>query len=505
MKRVFVIMTMVLLVVCMCFVSCEDDKKPENTTAAEETTEKVKDTTAEDTTEEVTTEVTTEETTKAAETTKKADVTTKAPAVTTQPQQPQQQSQSGGGSLSVGGSTSGGQWQETYVVNNGVLNGNVACPVAASTKDAFNGAQYILTKSGKKLVHTYSDRAVISEDNSTARAYMPMQSTTVFPKADESYNTPQALLKDLKPGFSSDGVLVGYDGYMFYQDTINDFIGEGFLHDEIYNRAVKLLSSYSDFAKKHGMKFYFVIAPNKNSVYPDYMPDGYTMASYRRYDQFVDIVNKSGITAVDLRGAMTAEAKAHPAQNLYYKYDTHWNNHAGYVAYQTTMNLVRKDYPNAILHARNEYQVNYCETYMKDQAFYLGYYSHFKDYGPVYTLKSGRSAKLVNFQPREGWGQFAFAYDCTSGADKGYSDKLYYYKYRNEYNTSAPNAYILRDSYSIAMAPFLKDSFYESTYNWTFNFEATQSDILASKADVVIMIVAERNLRNMVNNKAVND
>lgn len=497
MKKSLVTFAIVLMVLAMMFVSC-DSAEPADTTAGttkadvttkEDTTEV---TTEEDTTEEVTTVVTT-----AAQTTK-APETTKAPDTNVQTQQGTS-SQTGGGSLNTGGSSG-------YVVNNdGTISGDVQCPQAASVKDAFGGAQYILTKSGKKLVHTFSDRAVIAEDNSTTLPYMQMKSDTVIPSSSESYNNPKVLLKDTRPGFSGEGVLIGYDGYMFYQDTINDFIGQGFLHDQIYDRAVDLLTSYSKFASDHGMKFYFVIAPNKNSVYPDYMPEGYTMASYRRYDQFVEIVKKSGITAVDLRGAMTAAAKANPTQNLYYKYDTHWNNHAGYVAYETTMNLVRKDYPNAVLHAKNEYQVNYCETYMKDQAYYLGYYSYYKDYGPVYTLKSGRTANLVNYTPVEGWGQFAFASECTSGPNKGYSDKLKYYKYRNDYNTGAPNAYVFRDSYSIAMIPFLKDSFYESTHNWSFSFESFKTDIINSKANVIIMIVAERNLRNMVNCKAVND
>ena len=152
-----------------------------------------------------------------------------------------------------------------------------------------------------------------------------------------------------------------------------------------------------------------------------------------------------------------------------------------------------------VIHDKSEYQINYCETYMKDLAYYLGYYSRLKDYGPVYTLKSGKTARLINYTPKAGWGQFTFAYE----AQDGYSDRLYYFQYKNDYNQNAPNAYIMRDSYSIAMVPFLKDSFHKSTYNWTFDF--SESDILNSDADVIIVIVAERNLRNYVNGKAVLD
>ena len=359
---------------------------------------------------------------------------------------------------------------------------------------------YFMTASGKILAHTYSDRSTNGkDDNSTTLPFMPMKSTTNLPDPQADYNRPKADLATLRPGALTQGVLVGYDDYMFYKDTLYDFQGQGVLADTIYQRTVATLKERNDWAEKNGKKFFFVIAPNKNSVYSDYMPEGYKLATYRRYDQFVEILEDAGITAVDLRGPMIAAVKANPKENLYYKYDTHWNNHGGYVAYRATMDLIDEAFPSVVIHDRSEYQINYAETYMKDMAWYLGCYDKVKDYGPVYTLKSGKTAKLSFYQEKQGWGQFQFAHIAADG----YSDKLYYYQYTNEYNKSAPNIYIMRDSYSIAMVPFLKDSFYKSTYNWTFEF--SKSAIQKADADIIMVIVAERNLRNYVNNQAVND
>lgn len=500
MKRMILIWTAMLLSLSVMLVSCKDEPEKADDTTADKITTEQKDTTAEDTTAEDTTgEDTTAGDTTVQDTTA-ADTT--APVVTAPTTTPSTKPPvdgggevSGGGGLNIGGNHSG---------SGSVGNGNVVVHQAASTKDAYPA--YITTKSGKKLVHTYSDRAVDSgEDNSTGFAYMPMLSTTTFPTMDAEYNNKAAFLEDIKPGFVCNNVIVGYDGYMFYGDTTDDFLGNGFLHGTVYKRALETLKSANDWAESHGKKFYLVIAPNKNTVYPDYMPEGYTMASYRRYDQFIDLITDAGITAIDLRGAMAQSVKNSPQKNLYYKYDTHWNNHAGFIAYTETMKMIQKDYPNVVIHQKSEYQINYIETYMKDQAYYLGYYSYFKDYGPVYTLKSNKTATLVNYVPRQGWGQFAFAYECTSGKDKGFCDKLYWLQYKNEYNTNAPNIYVLRDSYSIAMIPFLKDSFYTSTYNWSFSFESNKQDIIKSKADIILAVVAERNLKNYVNQKSVTD
>jgi len=510
MKKLLITLAALFVAAFMILVSCGNDvtekenvlevtTKEDTTLPSEETTGEDDTTKAPDPEADTTVEDTTAEDTTANDTT--AEDTTKAPDTTKPPvnsQTPNTDS-SGGGSLHGGGTHTGDGSGQSSGNSTGTSD---IVPQAASTKDAF--PTYVYTKGGKKLYHTYSDRAVGAEDNSTTVSYMPMVSTTVFPDPkSKDYNNPACMLDQIRPGFVCNNVIVGYDGYMFYGDTTADFIGEGFLNDTVYDRAIGVLKQRNSWAEKNGKKFYFVIAPNKNTVYPDYMPEGYKMASYRRYDQFVDMIEEAGITAVDLRDAMSKAVKANPQQNLYYKYDTHWNNHAGYIAYLETMKLIQKDFPNVVIHQKSEYQINYCETYMKDQAYYLGHYSYFKDYGPVYTLKSGKVANLVDYEPRQSWGQFQFAYECTSGPNRGFSDKLYWLRYENSYNASAPNIYVMRDSYSIAMIPFLKDSFHTSTYNWTFSF--SEQEIRDAKADIILVIVAERNLKNYVNNKAVND
>lgn len=513
MKKLFLVLIALVLMLSVMLVSCGDDnKKPDETSEKSTTeakdTEKDKNETEESTGDTSAEDTTKADTTKAPETTKKTDTT----APTTNPpvsnSSDTNSSHTSGGNLNVdgnGGGSGSGSGSGTGTGNNtGASSGDVPTHQAASTKDAY--PTYITTKSGKKLIHTYSDRAVgEAEDNSTTLPYMPFLSTTTFPQMDTDYNNASAMIKDIRPGLVWNHVMVGYDGYMFYEDTKEDFLGTSVLNGSVYAKAKEMLESSQKWAEQNGMKFYIVIAPNKNTVYPDYMPDGYTMASYRRYDQFVQLIKDAGITAVDLRSAMAQSVQSNPQKNLYYKYDTHWNNHAGFIAYQTTMNMIKKDFPNAVIHQKSEYQVNYAETYMKDQAYYLGQYSYYKDYGPVYTLKSGKTAKLVDYDHIAGWGQFLFSYECTSGKDKGYSDRLRWFQYKNEYNTNAPNAYILRDSYSIAMVPFLKDSFNVSTYNWTFSLNSCKNEILRYDTDVIIAIIAERNLKNYVNQKEVTD
>ncbi|MBQ8475291.1 MAG: hypothetical protein IJ499_06515 [Clostridia bacterium] len=510
-KRIISVLAM-LLVVSMLIPSCAnpgndaETSAPETTGKIEETEKETeKETEAEETEKETEAEETEKETEKEDEETKAETDKPETAAPETQPPQGNSGSTgNSGGSQSVGGSdvsmgeisgnsgSSGGGSTAKPETQPPVIQPNPSAPVAPDG--------YLYTNSGKLLVHTISDRSVNSnDDTSNTLPFQPLKSATVKSDPAADYNRPKANLAALRPGAKSQGVLLGYDDYMFYQDTLYDFEGNGFLAKSIYDRTVEVLRQRNDWAEAHGKKFYFVIAPNKNSVYPDYMPDNYTLAEYRRYDQFVELLTEAGITAVDLRDSLRQAVADNPQQNLYYKYDTHWNNHAGYYAYRTTMDLIDDDFPNVVIHDKSEYQINYCETYMKDLAYYLGYYDKIKDYGPVYTLKSGKTARLSYYRPQAGWGQFVFAHTW----EDGYSDSLKFYQYTNDYNTSAPNIYIMRDSYSIAMIPFLKDSFYKSTHNWTFSF--SEEEIINADADIIMCIVAERNLRNYVNNKAVVD
>lgn len=346
-------------------------------------------------------------------------------------------------------------------------------------------------------VHCYADAPSKEyEDNSTTLPHYPLKGGTT--EANGIYNKPQILEKDIKPGVVLKGdadystTIIGYDNFLFCGDTMGDYDGTSLYVEELLKNLVNKVVEQKKWLESNNKKLYIVIVPNKNSVYSEYMPDNYSLASYRRIDQVINALRNAGITVIDGRDSLIAAKKSNPERLLYYKTDTHWNNHGGFEVYKELMNQIKKDFPNAVLHTRSDYQVNYEETYMKDQAYYLGYYDATKEIGPVYTLKNGETADLLSYTPKDKWGQFKFTYDWPDG----YSDHLYYFSYINYSNKKAPNMYILRDSYSIALTPFLKDSFYKSTYNWSYYF--SKNDILKSKADVVIIECVEKHIKDML-------
>lgn len=319
------------------------------------------------------------------------------------------------------------------------------------------------------------------------------------PNAD--YNTPQVNFSRICEGagpLTSHQIYVGSHDFMFLGETVADYTGTNLCNDAKLKKLASIMNDRDAWAKENGIKLYFMICPNKATVYSDNVPSSLTGASYTRLDQVTDYLTaNSTVEIIDLRSPLKSARSAY-GDSLYYKYDTHWTQDAGFVAYTELMKHVNSDFKNAVYYPKSAFNINTYETYMKDMPYYLGYYDRFTDYGTVYSLKEGPAASLITKKSDGNWGQFAFCYQWPDG----YRDNLKYFKYRSK-NTGAPSVYVYRDSFSIALVPFIKESFYESTFDWDRNF--SKSEILASGADVVIIQVVEKSIGEIIQSRTFID
>lgn len=84
-----------------------------------------------------------------------------------------------------------------------------------------------------------------------------------------------------------------------------------------------------------GIEYVFVIAPNKQSVYPEHVPDGMQELGPTRLDQLAAYMkSRSDVRFLDLRDALIAE-KAHDQGDdcVYYPLGSHWAWRGGWVAW----------------------------------------------------------------------------------------------------------------------------------------------------------------------------
>lgn len=146
-------------------------------------------------------------------------------------------------------------------------------------------------------------------------------------------------------------VIIGNEGWLYYTPTADDFIGRPTvtplgLQNILYN--LELSRSY---VESHGAKFVIAVVPNKNSIYPEYMP--YNYANYGTVGNYGNLVNAMEKYSpallqcwCDLHGVLaeTAETPALPA--LYHKQDTHWNNIGALTGYRAIMDVTGAPYKN---------------------------------------------------------------------------------------------------------------------------------------------------------------
>ena len=103
---------------------------------------------------------------------------------------------------------------------------------------------------------------------------------------------------------SSGDVVLGKDGWLFYQDTVDDYLHHNALSGRQIQGIARTLSMMQQYAEERGVRFVFTVAPNKNSLYPEYMPDvGDVFSGEKNLDMLEDVLDDYGIRYADLREA----------------------------------------------------------------------------------------------------------------------------------------------------------------------------------------------------------
>jgi alginate O-acetyltransferase complex protein AlgJ len=93
-----------------------------------------------------------------------------------------------------------------------------------------------------------------------------------------------------------------------------------------------------------GISHHFLVVPNKESIYAEYLPAGLPSARERPVHQLVNhlAAARSPVSIVYPEPEMRAAKQRWP---LFPKGDTHWNGLGGYVAYRALAEAVAKDVP----------------------------------------------------------------------------------------------------------------------------------------------------------------
>ena len=124
-------------------------------------------------------------------------------------------------------------------------------------------------------------------------------------------------------------VILGTDGWLFYAETLDDYQAVNTMSDREVWAAARSLLLMQEYCSSKDITFLFTVAPNKNSLYGEYMPPRYREgdASDRNLTRLTLLLKSEGIRYADLYAALSEEEEI-----LYRKGDSHWNTRGASLA-----------------------------------------------------------------------------------------------------------------------------------------------------------------------------
>ena len=278
-------------------------------------------------------------------------------------------------------------------------------------------------------------------------------------------------------------VVTGRYGWIYSTETTDDYMDTGDMGAEDIRKIANTLFLIQERVNSCGGKFLFVPAPNKNSIYPEYMPKRYIKASENNLDRLCMELDKSGVNYVDLKNKMLS-AKSSGARRLYYKRDTHWNPYGAIIGYGNIMKGLER---SPLLIDSDKYTVSYTRRGDLDKLLYPAGYGTDEDYV---------TDNLIDYE------SFEFIYpsgitDTKAQLESFMSDREDHdNNFTTKKRTPEDNStlYMIRDSFGRALLPYMIDSFAEATFVRT----TTPSIEKSIECTDVVYEICERNLGNLI-------
>lgn len=261
---------------------------------------------------------------------------------------------------------------------------------------------------------------------------------------------------------TADSVIQGKNGWLYYKDSLDDYLGQDLLSDRSLFNIAHMLSMTQQALEEKGVNFLFTIAPNKNSLYGDNMPyyDKLKVSGQTNRENLEDWLKTEKVAYADLYQALMEEDEV-----LYHARDSHWNNKGAALAADVLMDALGKDhdsYEGESYTVRRDYTGD-LDTMLYPLASTADdeiYYDKETTYATVEEIQS-------NFDPRI----------TTVNPVKEGSLVMY------------------RDSFGNALLPYMADAYANAYFSRGIPYQLM--DVETHSADTVIIERAERFLSEM--------
>ena len=255
-------------------------------------------------------------------------------------------------------------------------------------------------------------------------------------------------------------VIAGKDGWLFFAETLDDYTGTNLMSSRELFSAASNVALMDEYCRTNGKEFTFIIAPNKNSLYGQFMPDYGVTAKTSNAKQFHDLLDQLQVEYVDLFTAL-----GEIPETLYFAHDSHWNSKAAALGsdlmnrcFGVDSNYFGADFSQSATHEGDLYAMVFPGAQDTERNPVYG-----GELNYTFTSKATQPDAIVL---------------TTEGTGNG-------------------NLLCYRDSFGILLYPYLADSYASTKFSRSVSYDMTGSE------DYVAVELVERNLNYLIQNVPV--
>ncbi|UWX05096.1 hypothetical protein JBF11_06355 [Taurinivorans muris] len=161
-----------------------------------------------------------------------------------------------------------------------------------------------------------------------------------FPNREKIILTLTTLIPSVKTeNLSIDTVISGKEDWLFlgnnYNNTIDKLTGKLYYHDSDNKKydVTKRYDFYKNIAEKvlaHSKEVFFLIAPDKSTVYPEFLPETIIPAPKPFHEFLTQKMQRENLNVYYPRQDLLQNKEK---ALLYYVTDSHWNNYGAFIAF----------------------------------------------------------------------------------------------------------------------------------------------------------------------------
>lgn len=257
---------------------------------------------------------------------------------------------------------------------------------------------------------------------------------------------------------AEDDVIMGSNGWLYYTATLDDFqhnnsVSERQLFSMAHN--MKLMQEYTELL---GKQFIFTIAPNKNSLYGENMPDSYKYVVSEKSDakRFIPYLEDEAVNYIDLYSLFSEKDEV-----LYYRQDSHWTEKGAVLVYNELLDKAG------------------VEHYRYDDVTPEVSYDYVGDLASMLYASSAKGEEKLTYINEN-------KYSYVTG--ENVEDMLI-----NTYNSSGRGSLLMyRDSFGNSLLPYFANEYENAQFSKIVPYPMT--DIVTAAPDLVIVEKVERHL-----------